>query len=539
MTGGPAVNAGLDVSVTGGTIIDTNANGTRILNGELTMSAPNPVSNNTISWTFDWLAPTASGTYTVYAAVLSGNGSGTSNDGTATTSLQVTVTAPTNQPPTAMISGPTSGIANADVTFDGSGSMDPDGTIAAYDWDLGDGTAATGASVTHAYAEGSYTVTLTVTDDAGDTDTATLTIDVSVPNVPPVAEIAGPANGTAGTAVTFDGSASSDPDGNIVAYDWDFGDNTAGSGATIDHIYAAGSYTVALTVTDDMGATDTVTTVIDIAATTDPQPPIANAGGPYTADVGVAVQFDGSASMDPDGTIASYSWDFGDGSPAGAGVGPVHIYSAAGTYDVVLTVTDDQGQTGTAQTTTEISEVTEPPVDPTPPDPQGGTGEELYNMYCASCHGPGGKGGPDGDVVGESADDILDAIDEEPEMAFLADMLTGEDVDAIAAYLNTGKDDDDDGHHGERGYDDDDGHHGKRGDDDDDDDDDGRKHGDRGKDKGDKGGRNDKDSSNRRANPFATDGGSDVQGASADTGGGALHWLLALLSLLWVARRKM
>ncbi|MCG6971287.1 MAG: PKD domain-containing protein [Gammaproteobacteria bacterium] len=626
MTGGPASNSGLDVAASAGTIIDTNANGTRILNGELTMSSPNPVSGNSISWTFDWQAPNASGTYTIYAATLSGNGNGgTSGDGTGTTSLQITVAAPSNQPPTAMISGPTTGIDGVAVTFDGSGSSDSDGSIVSYDWDLGDGSADAGMSVTHTYAGGSYTITLTVTDDSGNTDTATLTINVSVPNVPPVAEIAGPTNGTEGVAVSFDGSASNDPDGNVVAYDWDFGDNSAGSGATVSHIYAAGMYTVTLMVTDDMGATDSATLNIDIAATTEPQAPIADAGGPYTAEVGVAVQFDGSASTDPDGMITSYSWDFGDGTAFGSGVGPVHIYTASGNYTVELTVTDDQGQTGAAQSTAEITEVNVPPptepdgealyntncvschgpagvggpfgdvvgatandiaaaieqvsamgylggeltdsdinaiamyldnstTPPTIPEPQ--TGEELYNTYCVSCHGAGGIGGPEGDVVGESAEDIAEAIKEESAMGFLADVLSDNDIDAIATYL------DNDGHGG--GYPD---HGGNRGDDDDrrdndcnrgddrdrrdhdgnrGDDDDRRNHdANRGNDddsdqsqcngNSDGGGR---DSSSNRANPFATEEGSQAQNAGG-SGGGAMNWLILLASLiLLVVRRR-
>ncbi|WP_455211666.1 PKD domain-containing protein [Kaarinaea lacus] len=541
MTGGPASNAGLDVAASAGTIIDTNANGTRILNGELTMSSPNPVSNGTISWTFDWQAPLAAGTYTIYAAALSGNGTGgTGGDGTGTTSLQITVAAPTNQPPTAMISGPTTGIEGGAVTFDGSGSSDSDGSIVSYDWDLGDGSSATGVSVTHTYGGGTYTVVLTVTDDSGNTDSASLTIEVAVPNVPPVAEISGPTNGTEGVAVSFDGSGSSDPDGSVVAYDWDFGDNSAGAGATVTHTYTAGTYTVTLTVTDDMGATGDTTLTIDIAASTEPQAPIADAGGPYEAEVGAAVQFDGSASTDPDGSIASYSWDFGDGTTDGTGVGPVHVYTASGNYTVVLMVTDDQGMSGTGQTTALITEIVVPPPDPTPPpdpqlpEPQPQTGEELYNTYCVACHGAGGTGGPDGDVVRESADDIADAIEDESEMRFLSDVLSGSDIEAIATFLDT------DGHRGDDEEKDEEEDEGRKDD---------RRCGDgnrrdgnnrrdcdrRGDDR--KGDENDEGSSSQRANPFATEEDAQAQNAS-DGGGGSLHWLVILSSMFWLAIRK-
>ncbi|MDH3458376.1 MAG: PKD domain-containing protein, partial [Gemmatimonadota bacterium] len=65
--------------------------------------------------------------------------------------------------------------------------------------------------------------------------------------------------------------------------------------------------------------------------------------------------FDGSGSTDPDGTIVSYEWDFGDGA-TGTGVSPSHTYAAAGTYDVTLTVTDNDGATDTQATTATIAE---------------------------------------------------------------------------------------------------------------------------------------------------------------------------------------
>jgi PKD repeat protein len=84
-------------------------------------------------------------------------------------------------------------------------------------------------------------------------------------------------------------------------------------------------------------------------------PPVANPNGPYTGTVGQPVQFDGSGSFDPDGTIVSYDWDFGD-SNTGTGVIPTHTYAAPGTYTVSLTVTDDGGATDTSTTTATIDD---------------------------------------------------------------------------------------------------------------------------------------------------------------------------------------
>jgi PKD repeat protein len=83
------------------------------------------------------------------------------------------------------------------------------------------------------------------------------------------------------------------------------------------------------------------------------QPPVADANGPYTGTMGLPVTFDGSGSSDPDGTIISYDWDFGDGG-TGTGVAPTHSYAASGLYTVALTVTDEAGDTDTATTTANI-----------------------------------------------------------------------------------------------------------------------------------------------------------------------------------------
>lgn len=84
-------------------------------------------------------------------------------------------------------------------------------------------------------------------------------------------------------------------------------------------------------------------------------PPVANAGGPYAGTTGTAITFDGSASSDSDGSIASYSWNFGDGG-TGSGANAEHIYSTAGTYETILTVTDDKNAVGTDTATVEVTD---------------------------------------------------------------------------------------------------------------------------------------------------------------------------------------
>ena len=101
--------------------------------------------------------------------------------------------------------------------------------------------------------------------------------------------------------------------------------------------------------TDNGGATDTATSTATISTAPNISP-VADAGGPYTGTVGVAVVFDGSASSDADGTITFYDWDFGDGN-TGTGETPSHTYTTEGTFTVSLTVTDNGGATDTATTT--------------------------------------------------------------------------------------------------------------------------------------------------------------------------------------------
>ena len=96
-----------------------------------------------------------------------------------------------------------------------------------------------------------------------------------VENKPPTASInAGPSSGRAPLTVNFDGSQSSDPDGQITAYAWQFGDGGTSSGATVSHQYTkAGTFTATLTVTDDSGATASTTRTITASAPPPPPPP--------------------------------------------------------------------------------------------------------------------------------------------------------------------------------------------------------------------------------------------------------------------------
>ena len=250
------------------------------------------------------------------------------------------ITVAANVPPTAAFTTAHSYLVGS---FNATGSGDTDGTIVSYAWDFGDTTTGTGATVQHTYATGgTYTVTLTVTDDQGATAVASHPVTVAA-NVPPVAAFA---STVLGMTASFDGSSSSDIDGNVAGYAWSFGDTTTGTGATTQHTYASnGTYTVTLTVTDDQGATNAISHSV-VINTNSPAPVAA-----FTPTcTNLSCSFNGSGSSDAGGTITSYSWAFGDGG-SGTGVSASHAFAAAGDYAVTLTVTDNHGTVGSTTAT--------------------------------------------------------------------------------------------------------------------------------------------------------------------------------------------
>jgi len=147
--------------------------------------------------------------------------------------------------------------------------------------------------------------------------------------------------------VSFDASASSDPDGRIVSYEWTFGDGTSSPDAVTTHAYEnPGRYTVTLTVVDERGddASDTRTVLVVHRNAA----PVAEITAVNEALEDTAIEFSGAGSTDADSAIVSYAWNFGD-SGTGSGASTTHTYTTPGTYTVTLTVTDDHGATGTAE----------------------------------------------------------------------------------------------------------------------------------------------------------------------------------------------
>lgn len=221
------------------------------------------------------------------------------------------------------------------------------------------GSVATFTATTLTLPEGSTVVkakvdpTNAIEEENETNNEATETISIGSPpssNNPPQANAGANKTSKVGQSVSFNGSGSSDSDGSIISYAWDFGDGDSSIGSVVSHTYsAAGAYTASLTVTDNDGATDTDTVLVTISESSTPPPstnktPKAVAGSDIKVKVGEQVHFDGSGSSDPDGTITSYAWDFGDSRDSNEKE-PLHSYATPGVYKVTLVVTDNNGGT--------------------------------------------------------------------------------------------------------------------------------------------------------------------------------------------------
>lgn len=233
------------------------------------------------------------------------------------------------------------------VSFDGSSSI---GAVS-YAWDFGDGGAADTSQTDHTFtAAGTYTTTLTITDNLGHITAANVTVTVNeiiAENIAPTAVIGSSTSmGEAPFTVSFDGTGSYDTDGSISAYLWNFGDGSqTATTATTSHSYTvAGTYSASLTVTDNLGATSTITTPVIITnPVVENQAPTASLTTSITeGTIPLEVAFDGSTSTDPEDSTLTYNWNFGDGASA-TGATATHIYTSPGTFTATLTVTDDMG----------------------------------------------------------------------------------------------------------------------------------------------------------------------------------------------------
>jgi PKD repeat protein len=187
----------------------------------------------------------------------------------------------------------------------------------------------------------------TLTVSAG-SQTANLNSAFTIGNdVPPTAKFTiTPPTGTVNTTFVFDASQSTDTDGRITSYQWTFNDSEPVKGKRIEKRFAdVGAVSVKLTVADDKQSFHTIEKNLDVAENAQPDASfIVTPSSGYTV---TTFTFDASASVDPDGTIRSYNWEFGDGKKS-TGKKTTHRFLDGGDYSVVLTVTDSSGVERTA-----------------------------------------------------------------------------------------------------------------------------------------------------------------------------------------------
>lgn len=271
------------------------------------------------------------------------------------------------------------------------GGLSPVDSISEYRWDFNnDGTTDATTSVptiNHVYStNGEKTVSLEVLDSSGVVSTNNETYLLTVHEAA-VADTGGPYTGSgAGNNNVFqtddiillDASGSNDPDainGSTLLFEWDydydgitFTVDDSGSESPNFDVSAApigatpGNYTMAVRVTDPDDSNITDIAILDYRVneepvasfTHTPDDQYVGATTTYDALEGETISFDASGSSDADGSIESYSWDFGDGNVSGqvSGNGIDHIYAASGTYTVQLIVTDNDGRDSVAATQT-------------------------------------------------------------------------------------------------------------------------------------------------------------------------------------------
>jgi PKD repeat protein len=239
-----------------------------------------------------------------------------------------------------------------------SNATDPDGDITSTDWNFGDGTTGNGSPVQHTYAlPGTYTVQESVTDAAGGDDLTVDTVNAPNQNVTvtstgsPTAVLGATPNPAQPNAtITLSGASSTDPGagGGITKYTWDLDGNNSyetdtGTTPTATVAFAtAGSHTVRLKVFDSCGNSDVDSVGVFVQNT----PPTASwTSSPAPGKINQAMTFNASASTDPGGSIASYTWSWGDGTPNTTTATPTtqHTFATSGQKLVTLVVTDNDG----------------------------------------------------------------------------------------------------------------------------------------------------------------------------------------------------
>ena len=278
------------------------------------------------------------GNYTVNLTV--------SDDGAAASTSSAIITVNNLSPSIVQASIPSGPHNEGSAVLFSVQASDPGADVLSYLWDFGDGSpVASGEQVQHSFPDqGTYNLSLTVSDGDGGSDQLTTNIDVL--NVAPlISALGGNTSGLEAQTLNWTAQVTDPGSSDVVTGLWDFGDGSpVTSGLSASHAYADdGSYTLSFQANDsDGGSSSETLTVI-----------VSNEGPSITSllvsngNEGETLSFAGTA-VDAGNDTLTYSWDFGDGSPGATGSTVSHAYSDDGHFSVSLTVSDEDNGSATA-----------------------------------------------------------------------------------------------------------------------------------------------------------------------------------------------
>jgi PKD repeat protein len=268
-----------------------------------------------------------------------------------------------HQAPTAVAGQPIRACTNQTVQFDGSASTESYGAVNLFQWNFGDGSTGGGERPTKVYDRpGEYRVVLTITGDALGSCSAVHSDEILVTIVDaPRLEIEGPGRVATGTPARWRAALTGPTASDDARFEWSFGAGATAEGREVEHAFPeAGLQVVSLraTLPESGEGCDVVETRLNVTVNAPPAPAIV---GPERIAAGDQVLFDASGTVDPDGAITRFAWDFGDGARA-SGVQARHRYTTPGAFELRLIVTDDAGVANSRVVETRAITVTPAPV---------------------------------------------------------------------------------------------------------------------------------------------------------------------------------
>ncbi|MFO1434006.1 MAG: DNRLRE domain-containing protein [Candidatus Competibacteraceae bacterium] len=283
--------------------------------------------------------------------------------GYSTNSVTVSISQPTNRPPSVSVISPTAGTGyypNQQITFTGTAVDAEDGDLTAnLTWTSNlDGVIGTGGSFTRKLSQGSHTIMARITDSGGLSRSFTLTVNVQ-PNTAPTVIIVSPANnGTYITdqAIAFSGIADDVHDGDrSSSLTWTSSlDGPIGTGPSFTRTLSAGTHTIQAQAADSTGLVGSNTVTINVVGNIAPTVTITAPADGATFTTDQAITFTGTATDPQDGNLtAGLSWISSIGGTIGSG-GSFTRTLAAGHHTIQASVTDNKGATSTATLTVHV-----------------------------------------------------------------------------------------------------------------------------------------------------------------------------------------